>query len=405
MNLETLPIRTDGARLLGLTLLATLALPLATLSLAQGDDAAASAATSSASTAAADSAASPKATAAEPGMPSKIVSAGPIHKATEAVPGVFGFSHKAHLERGSSCTDCHDATQERAQRMPKMENCTSCHDADKSKPVEKECYTCHTVSGGKPVAPKWTVPPELKGVRFNHQKHTVDAKLDCKVCHKGIEDSERLTPEILPKMQLCIDCHHQRGAAAVSCAKCHTGDLKRIRPASHSQGNWTKLHGQEVRRGHARPMKQECSFCHQQSFCVSCHQDQAPANHTNEFRLRGHGLMAGIDRDKCLACHRQDACVRCHQTTPPSTGPNAHRTGFGFPSNRHCSSCHLTRNTCSVCHKAQTSHQAAPPAPGTVPQHAASFPAPVNCRDCHRPGRGLSHPDPGFDCTACHRRP
>ncbi|MBI3891988.1 MAG: hypothetical protein HY303_10715 [Candidatus Wallbacteria bacterium] len=394
MNLVTISARNAGSRPIALAVLLAITLPLATVLLAgsasspASGKSTASAASTSASTSTTASAASASATTG-----------------TTAAPGVFVFNHKAHIERGTACADCHDATKERAGLMPSTENCMNCHDADKAKPAAPECLKCHTMSGGKLVGPKWTVAPELKGVRFKHPTHTVTAKLECKTCHKGIEENEKLTPDILPKMQLCIDCHSKRGAAAISCSKCHTSEIKAVRPQFHNQGNWLKLHGQEVRRGHARPMQKQCTFCHQQAFCSTCHQDTPPASHTNEFRVRGHGVMASIDRDKCLVCHRQDACVRCHQTTPPSTGPNAHRAGW--ESTRHCIACHIAGNTCTVCHKIAAGTHVPPgpplPPPAVVPAHGTAT-LRSQCTLCHRPGQGLSHPDTGLECLTCHRR-
>lgn len=338
-------------------------------------------------------------------MPAHEIAAKPGHATTAATPAVFAFNHKAHLERGSSCADCHDVAQERTLRMPKMENCTTCHAVDRAT-VGPECRQCHTLAKGAVTPIRWTLAPMMPGVRFNHQKHTVTVKLECKTCHAGIEESDRVTPALMPSMKLCMDCHHQRGEKATSCRVCHTEEQKKMRPNSHKEGNWLLLHGKQVRRGSSRPLPQRCDFCHKQSECSTCHQDTPPRNHTNQFRIRGHGLIAAMDRDKCLTCHQQDACIRCHQTTPPATGPNAHRAGFGAPQDRHCMSCHFTsglRRNCDTCHKGQPSHQQAPVPPPAIPAHRASNPASNNCRLCHRPGAGLLHADAGFDCRICHR--
>ncbi len=305
----------------------------------------------------------------------------------KAPTAVAEFSHQFHLEMGASCTDCHDGAAEGAARRANLESCSNCHD------------------GGAPLYQSRKVAGEagMTGVIFSHEIHSEGMGLECNQCHRGIEQAERLTATLMPSMKLCMDCHGERGADAISCGKCHSADIAGMKPASHREGNWRKLHGQVARMGKFKGDKRDCNLCHQQSYCSSCHQSELPRSHTNQFRVRGHGLMAGINRDQCSTCHTQDTCIRCHQTTPPSTGPNAHRAGFGFPSNRHCVSCHQTQNNCSTCHQQQVSHRG-PPAPSGVPQHAG-FVSNGTCGTCHRRGAGLSHPPPlvsGFTCNNCH---
>jgi len=87
---------------------------------------------------------------------------------------------------------------------------------------------------------------KMAGVKFTHEKHTKDYKIDCKVCHHKEEDP---TKEVLkcsachgltggtekapnaPKNMLayhknCIDCHQkvnaeQGKAAPTKCNECH----------------------------------------------------------------------------------------------------------------------------------------------------------------------------------------
>lgn len=143
------------------------------------------------------------------------------------------------------------------------------------------------------------------------------------------------------------------------------------KPGSH-KGNWLGYHGKAAGAEGNSPGKpgRACIVCHDRTDCIACHTVTAPRDHTNFWRTRGHGLMAGGNRERCLACHRQDYCIRCHSETAPRSHTASWRK-------RHCTWCHFgSGNTpadnCAVCHK-QAAHTSAP--------HAVS-PA-LDCRACH----------------------
>ena len=112
------------------------------------------------------------------------------------------------------------------------------------------------------------------------------------------------------------------------------------------------------------------------------------------MRSIGHGISAGIDRDRCNSCHKTDFCVRCHE----ETRPRSHVANWGATRSRHCAFCHepLNSNNCIVCHKDTPSHDDAPNAPLFVRQ---GWP----CRLCHLTIVPLDHYDNGEDCEHCHR--
>ena len=196
-------------------------------------------------------------------------------------------------------------------------------------------------------------------------------------------------------MDACVACHREQAPAAVDCASCHTRIRADVPPADHLAG-WEWEHGQRARHGDLDTFfrQESCSRCHQRDTCTECHRQVEPRDHTNFFRLRGHGLMASTDRQSCSTCHRQDMCVRCHENTQPAS----HRQGgFGSSRNGHCQSCHepLGEQSCGVCHTSTPSHKLAPP---KSPRH----PAGLNCRQCHGSTARLPHVDNGSDCNQCH---
>jgi predicted CxxxxCH...CXXCH cytochrome family protein len=178
------------------------------------------------------------------------------------------------------------------------------------------------------------------------------------------------------------------------CGVCHRSIDRAYEPATHDAA-WLAHHGDTV-RGRAAGSANRCELCHAAAnSCDACHRETPPADHTQHFRLRGHGTWAAIDRSRCSTCHhRRDFCQRCHESTPPLS----HVAGFGGTQNRHCASCHFPASSsgCTTCHSGGAQH------PSSTPMPAWHSPA-MNCRQCHGAGVSLPHPDGGHSCTACHR--
>lgn len=297
------------------------------------------------------------------------------------------FNHQAHIERGLDCLSCHETAEKGAAAgMPAKEFCMTCHeeiDKEAGRPREKKVEWFLDESG----APQWArFTKQSSEIRFSHQAHAAK-KVACASCHAGLEKDEGLVPGLVQRMDSCTACH-----AKDDCSTCHSEIAKDRAPSSHGR-MWDKLHGVCSRQGRAAATSNDCSMCHQKDECVACHQTQPPKDHTNYWRLRGHGSGASADRVRCQTCHQSDMCDRCHQETSPRT----HTAGWNAPKNRHCTSCHVplqTSGSCFVCHKSTPGHDSAPPKPAW---HNAA----MNCRSCH--AASLPHPDNGDNCNACHK--
>jgi len=309
------------------------------------------------------------------------------------------FSHEKMLHQSLECADCHTTTSTAATAgMPTLENCNDCHeDIDKKKAPELGIANLFE-NGVFKAARVTAIPAE---VIFSHQKHTVDHKVACNECHKGIPENTAITKEQRISMKDCIACHATTAKTATTrresdgCATCHTTIREGTRPVTHEQ-NWIRFHGQKAKDGDQTGLNQ-CSLCHTESSCNNCHNTQAPANHTHYWRERGHGATASLDRDACTTCHKSDTCESCHKTT----APRSHRGQWAGPKDKHCLSCHfpLQGETCAVCHQQGTpSHAKASPKPAW---HTAGS----NCRSCHgiAPAAKLPHVDNGSDCNYCHK--
>ena len=300
----------------------------------------------------------------------------------------FAFSHSVHVvDQELGCVNCHENVEmEDDPGMPTPDMCELCHaDIDEEKPAERRIETLFEDEVFRAVHAA-RLDDE---VVFSHLKHAEEIE-DCGTCHVGIEENERIGPGMAIDMDACVQCHESRKVAS-ECATCHTVWTEDVAPESHLQ-NWSKRHGKVV-RAHSELSMDNCATCHKESTCAECHMQEAPANHSNAWRRRTHGIAAMMDRQNCAACHLPDSCDRCHSETLP----RSHVGSFGSPRNRHCLSCHfpLQGEGCNTCHKQTPSHSLAAPKP------AWHTPA-MNCRQCHGISQPLPHVDKGDNCNLCH---
>jgi hypothetical protein len=309
-----------------------------------------------------------------------------------AGPAPRPFNHEGHTVRGIGCADCHETADKEVQAgMPSKDFCMTCHeelDKDPRKGLEKKVAWFLEPTG----QPAWTAfTKQSSEVRFSHASHAA-AKVGCAECHAGMDKDTGLVPGMLQRMSSCTECHAKRAPAKNDCATCHTATDRTTPPASHLQ-LWTRMHGTCSREGREASTSNECAMCHTKDSCTTCHQTRPPDDHTSFWRIKAHGIAAGIDRLRCATCHTSDSCARCHQ----ATAPQSHTAGWNAPRDRHCTSCHqpLASNPgCAVCHRSTPGHDLAPPKP--------AWHSPVMiCRSCH--AATMKHPDNGDNCNACHR--
>jgi c(7)-type cytochrome triheme protein len=276
--------------------------------------------------------------------------------------------------------------------MPEKDRCMTCHEQldTPDRPKEK------TVAGfldpnGRPVWSAFT--RQSDEIVFSHKVHA-DRKIACADCHGPLVQDKGLTPDgKRMSMAACSACHAERAPAKNECRTCHQVLDRTVAPENHRR-QWGPTHGLVSRLGAAGGAAADCALCHRQDSCTTCHQTQAPGDHTNFWRLRAHGVASGLDRSRCQVCHRSDMCDRCHQ----QSAPLSHTGLFGAPRHQHCTGCHLPVQAavggCATCHQSTPSHALVPPWPAW---HTVS----LNCRSCH--AATMKHPDNGQACTLCHR--
>jgi hypothetical protein len=304
-------------------------------------------------------------------------------------PRGLAFSHRIHAEE-LDCTDCHAGAEDAEEPgMPLQAQCMLCHaELDREKPPERQVESLF--EGGR--YKRTSLSALSDEVLFSHAAH-VAAGASCADCHGALEQSDALGPEVAVDMAECRACHLRQPAPPDECSACHKVIGTDWKPPGHEL-QWKEMHGAAARAELGGPSN-DCALCHTESTCTACHRTEAPQNHTNHWRRRGHGLQASVDRVACATCHRSDFCDRCHRETEPIS----HTGMWGGTLSMHCLSCHFPLSVeegCGVCHKSTPSHLQAPPKP---PDHVPG----MNCLQCHGLSAPLPHVDKGDDCNMCHK--
>ena len=298
----------------------------------------------------------------------------------------FAFAHDVHVsEQALVCSSCHaDAQVLEAPGMPDADTCAACHDElDAAKPAGRHVADLFGADGF--AASRATKLADE--VVFSHLKHA--SQIACDKCHAGIDENADVRELTSFSMDSCTQCHARREVAS-NCATCHSEVSRTWPPANHAW-DWTRHHG-GVAQSLSDRTSDRCSLCHEESKCFQCHREEAPRNHTLQFRDRGHALQASLDRQKCTVCHTSDSCDQCHREVTPKS----HVGSFGGTLSTHCLGCHfpLANEGCAACHKSTPSHLSTPKPDDHTPV--------MICRQCHGFLAPLPHVDKGDDCNACH---
>jgi predicted CXXCH cytochrome family protein len=194
------------------------------------------------------------------------------------------FSHRVHLGMGLECATCHAAaarsTSVEDNLLPAKSICLGCHtEAELPVPfpsppstnLTKFSHALHLKMGD--VAPFLSAAIDHKtylrtpGDRTDWIRPRLGTKNPCMACHRGLAESDRVTPAAMPQMADCLVCHTQI-EAPFSCWDCHsqTADLQ---PASHHQiPHFMDAHSS----GKLNLDETTCALCHGPNFrCMGCH--------------------------------------------------------------------------------------------------------------------------------------
>jgi hypothetical protein len=235
--------------------------------------------------------------------------------ATMAFAAQFSlFSMKTHVDKcvaNGDCLVCHKPSD--ATIIPSREVCKDCHDDKFIADVTFAGLTSH--------GPLWSLD------------HGPFALVDYKMCEK------------------CHDEGRQKGA--IGCTECHEAG------AADEQGDYANapfnIHRSEFAVTHpiaARADQQKCSKCHENSYCVECHEDFRDEDLSVLSHRRGwssitvggatHGEFAQ-DLDSCAGCHPEGSVLPSHNWTRDHAREARRNLAT-------CEACHPEGEECLRCH-------------------------------------------------------
>lgn len=146
---------------------------------------------------------------------------GPWASAPAPVEQPLAFNHKAHVDMGMDCVDCHTYVKTQTfSGLPTLETCLGCHaEAITESPEEEKVRTAAAAGTELHWNRLYHVPNH---VYYSHRRHVTAGGLECATCHGPIAQTERppKAPLNAITMDFCIDCH-QRNEVTVDCIACH----------------------------------------------------------------------------------------------------------------------------------------------------------------------------------------
>jgi len=319
--------------------------------------------------------------------------------------------HRAHIERGIRCEDCHGVDGEELE-MPTSDTCDSCH-ADVrlhhgSERTADACTSCHVFQGEMSKATTALDPAGLgvAGLELDAEPPEIFFRepTECLDCHDDAQGEHDAV--VVHADQPCQDCHQPHGDQAMeakSCVSCH--QHVELHHGARSSGD--------------RPIYEQCLDCHQPhgpaagvgSACPTCHSKEEPRIPSTATFAGGHEACNGCHRSHDLRQAASSSCEGCHEGHQAlgAARIKAHGT---------CTSCHDphdvrqgAHDACSGCHQsAHTDHPAKHGALGACvtchdPHPArAQNTAPLPCASCHAPmAKDHGHGKKDLACTECHQ--
>jgi hypothetical protein len=184
------------------------------------------------------------------------------------------FSHKLHLGLNLQCVTCHAAapgsTKVSDNLLPDKAVCSPCHQDVQiaSPPLTRLAafpHMLHLKAGN--IAPMLADAIDKKtylGPVDDIRRH-LNSDNPCEACHRGLHESEKVTPAAMPQMADCIVCHSEIDNP-FSCEKCHAKNAN-LKPASHVPSFLS-----DHTSGKLNLDKASCVICHGRNFrCLGCH--------------------------------------------------------------------------------------------------------------------------------------
>jgi hypothetical protein len=191
------------------------------------------------------------------------------------------------------------------------------------------------------------------------------------------------------KISECNDCHKSEGVEL------------------NHDADWVRHH-----RTIASKAGHNCAQCHDQSYCLDCHQggginsdltranfgrDYIPRSHRSDF-VQIHPLKALDNPQTCYRCHDQKFCNACHDRYPRGSFrvrshlPNGAGQSYVWTSEHSreakrnlqtCQTCHPDGDVCLRCHSSKLGAARVNPHPKNFQGGNISKRTDRTCRICH----------------------
>ena len=325
-----------------------------------------------------------------------------------------------------ACASCH--VPEGGGRMAvsdtvQLDTCWSCHAHRASQhQVDAQCSTCHVplAQTGFDLSRIESIPTpsDHDAPSFLATDHgtlvqqdasrcaTCHTRQRCVACHVDADQQDAIA---------AMPAAPQTMALPVATAEYPT-------PDSHTAPEWLRLHGVSATRTDCATChtRNDCVSCHVQPVLsvvlalpsadsvvapgakVEAH---APESHGRMFFMQSHPTLAAADAGSCSTCHEESFCVSCHDG--PSKNSGYHPANFlarheaeAFGRDAECSNCHNTEVFCRECHVENGLTATGRLGPGyhdasplwLIRHGQAARQGLESCASCHKQ----------TDCTQCH---
>jgi len=221
--------------------------------------------------------------------------------------------------------------------------------------------------------------------KFDHSQHQQYlAGEPCLTCH--VSEAKSIVPEI----EVCLECHDNEMVEQVTFAGLKSHDA-----------SWPSSH-----RSVANGSAMDCTACHQQSDCLECHgagfadEMGALSNgmtnvHRSDFSVT-HPIDARSNQQRCVSCHENRFCVECHDMfSSPVLALKSHRRSFSEISGEGIAHENFADSQCQTCHtdsvlpRHQWTESHAREARKNLATCQACHPEGQICLTCHSTNRGL----------------
>lgn len=292
-----------------------------------------------------------------------------------------------------------------AMATSQSQTCATCH-------TRESCARCHVNATTLPAITALGESPQVaqlvRGKAAVYPVPTTHRRADFASAHGGLARAN---------VQSCATCHAQ-----ASCRACHTGtmgastinalsrgdenhgvQLRAPQPAARRADTTTnrvvRVHAVDFARTHAPVAatgRLDCAGCHQQSFCVSCHQGSGQRRfHAPDFVSR-HASESYARETKCASCHNTEVfCRSCHRDVAGIGAASKRRAGAAHAGQpvwllQHGEAARKGMQGCTACHQQTDCLQCHSAYGGRVNPHGPGFNAeamrkrnPTLCSYCH----------------------